>query len=106
VVIFAVSQKDMNGNARFSFHPKKNGSASFFQPYSNNKHDLQTVNKHAYMIVLPTFEFDVAGRRNTSATEIRNQFAAANHNKQTNMIVDLYGDYNSEIHDMMCAKIT
>jgi hypothetical protein len=105
VVIFAISQKDMIDNPRFKFQPKKDGSASFFQSYADNKHELLPVNKHAYVVVLPTFEFDVAGSPVHSATEIRNQFVAANHSTQTDMIADLYGKYSDEIHVLMRDKI-
>jgi cytidyltransferase-like protein len=106
VIVFAVSQKDMTNNSRFTFQPKKDGTASFLQSYNDNKHDLLPVNKHAYVIVLPTFEFDVAGSPTNSATEIRNQFANANYSTQTGMIEDLYGKYSPDIHDMMRSKIT
>ena len=105
VVIFAISQKDMIDNPRFKFQPKKDGSASFFQSYADNKLELLPVNKHAYVMVLPTFVFDVAGSPVHSATEIRNQFVAANHSTQTGMIADLYGKYSDEIHALMRDKI-
>jgi hypothetical protein len=105
VVIFAVSQKDMTNDPRFNFQPKKDGSASFLQSYTDNTQNLLPVNKHAYVVVLPTFEFDVAGSPTHSATEIRNQFVMANYSTQTDMITDLYGKYSDEIHALMRDKI-
>ena len=43
VLIFAVSEKDMAENPRFSFAPKKDGSPSYFQPLSDK---LETLDKY------------------------------------------------------------
>lgn len=105
VVIFAISEKDMQDNPRFDFKPKKDGSMAFLQSYADNIDNLQPVTAHAYVITLPTFEFAVAGKPMHSATEIRNRFAQANDDTQAKIIADLYGSYNLTIHDLMREKI-
>jgi hypothetical protein len=105
VVVFAISEKDMQDNPRFDFKPKKDGSAGFLQPYAANAAKLQSVNTHAYVITLPTFEFVVAGVLMTSATQLRNRFAMSDYAGQKQIITDLYGAHNENIHDLMCGKI-
>jgi len=105
VVVFGVSQKDMGEDPRFSFIPKKDGSASFFQPYAENQDNLRPVTQHAYIAVVPTVKFDVLGEPMRSATEFRSQFAHADHSTQRQMIQDLYGSYSSQIHKLMTDRI-
>lgn len=105
VVVFAVSEKDMQDNPRFDFKPKKDGSAGYLQSYTKKIRNLKTSDKHAYVITLPTFEFVVAGVMMSSATQLRNRFARSDHAVQKQIITDLYGEYSTNIHDLMCEKI-
>jgi hypothetical protein len=105
VVVFAVSEKDMQDNPRFDFKPKKDGSAGFLQPYAANVDNLQPVDTHAYVITIPTYDFVVAGVLMTSATQLRNRFAMSDYVVQKQIITDLYGSHNKNIHDLMCEKI-
>lgn len=105
VVIFGISQKDMEDNPRFSFKPKKDGSPSFLQPYKDNINDLRPVSEHAYMMTIPTFNFNVNGTQMKSATEFRANFAQADDSTQAKMITDLYGSYSDKIHNIMRDKI-
>lgn len=105
VLIFAVSEKDMNEDPRFSFKPKKDGSPSYLQPYAKNKPALEPLSKHGYVATVPTFKFNVLGKPMRSATEFRENFARANDSQQAKMIKDLYGKYSDDIHNLLREKI-
>ena len=105
IVLFGVSEKDMDEDPRFSFKPKKDGSPGFLQPYKPNMGDLKTVDQHAYVVTVPTFKFNVAGSPMRSATEFRANFAKADDSKQAKMVTDLYGKYSDKIHALMREKI-
>ena len=103
VLIFAVSEKDMAENPRFSFAPKKDGSPSYFQPLSDK---LETLDKHGYITTVPTLDFTVLGKPMRSATKFRRNFTQADEETQAEMIKDMYGSYSKEIHDIMSGRIT
>lgn len=104
IVVYIISKKDMTGeNPRFDFSPKKNGEPSYYQPYDKN--NLQPMDKHSYILTIPSFVFTVNGENSTSSTDIRKQFRDANPNTQRKIIKDLYGDYNQEIHELMRKKL-
>lgn len=105
ILVFGVSQKDMEEDPRFSFKPKKDGSPSYFQPYKENQADLKPLSEHGYIVVVPTFKFTVLGKPMRSATEFRAEFANADDSKQAKMIEDLYGKYSDKIHNLMREKI-
>ena len=103
VLIFAISEKDMSENPRFSFEPKKDGSPSYFQPLNDKP---ETLDKHGYITTVPTLDFTVLGKPMRSATELRRNFTQANEETQVKMIKDLYGSYSKKIHDIMSSRIT
>jgi len=105
VVVFGVSEKDMAEDPRFKFGPKKDGTPGFLQPYKKNQGDLKPVSQHAYVVTVPTFKFNVAGKPMRSATEFRANFAKADDSTQAKMITDLYGKYSDKIHALMREKI-
>jgi cytidyltransferase-like protein len=108
VLIFAVSQKDMEEDPRFSFLTKK-GKPGYLQRYDENEDNLQPfgdVQKmKGYVIVAPTFTFDVLGKPATSASELRKQFVSLDNKKQKEFITDLFGKYDADIHKLMKKKI-
>jgi len=105
VLVFAVSEKDMAEDPRFSFKPKKDGSPSYLQSYKENQADLKPLSTHAYVATVPTFKFNVMGEPMKSATEFRSNFSKANDSQQAKMIEDLYGKYSDDIHNLMREKI-
>ncbi len=102
VALFAVSDKDMAEDPRFSFQPRKDGEPSYYQPAQN---DMQGFDKHAYIVTVPTLNFDVLGKPMKSASEFRAEFARSDSNKQRDMITDLFGRYDPKIHQTMASKI-
>lgn len=106
ILLFAVSQKDMADDPRFSFKPKKDGSPSYFQALPNNLSQAETLDKHAYIITVPTFNFTILGKPVKSSTEIRNQFATVDDNTKKSIIKDLFGNYNDIVYNIMSSKIS
>jgi len=103
IVIYGVSQKDMNEDPRFAFKAKQDGSQSYLQPYAENY--IETMDKHAYVTTVPTVEFTVLGVPVTSASELRRQFASLNEEDQVQFITDLFGNYSEEVHAIMRSKL-
>ena len=104
IVIFAVSEKDMAEDPRFSFRPKKDGSPSYFQPLGSNT--LMPLSKHGYITTVPTLDFNVLGEPMRSATQLRANFSKADSETQKQMITDWYGTYDVNVHNVMARKIT
>ena len=104
-VAFAVSEKDMEEDPRFSFRPKKDGSPSYFQPMPADEATMVGFDTHGYITTVPTLDFTVLGEPMRSATELRRNFAKADDETQKSMITDLYGAYDEDIHNIMRNKI-
>lgn len=104
VVIFAVSQKDMESDPRFSFAPKKDGSTPYFQPLKDIK-QTESMDKHGYIMTVPTFDFTVAGAPMRSGTELRNMYSEADEAGRQAIIKDLFGRYTREAEQIMNVKI-
>ena len=102
IALFAVSDKDMAEDPRFSFKPRKDGQPSYYQPASK---DMQGFDKHGYIITVPTLQFNVLGKPMRSASEFRANFAQADSETQKAMITDLFGRYDPKTHNTMAQKI-
>jgi len=102
IALFAVSDKDMAEDPRFSFKPRKDGQPSYYQPAQK---EMAGFDKHAYIVTIPTLQFNVLGEPMRSATEFRANFARADDEKQKSMITDLFGRYDPNVHKTMAQKI-
>jgi hypothetical protein len=100
-LIFAVSEKDMSEDPRFSFKTKKDGSPSYFQPMPKQTSNMVPLQQHGYIMTVPTFNFTVLGQPMRSATEVRAQFAEADEETQRQIVKDLFGSYDKNVHDIM-----
>lgn len=104
ILLFAVSKKDMAEDPRFQFKPKKDGSSSYFQPLQSlNK--CESLDKHAYITTVPTFNFTVLDKPANSATQIRAQFASADEKTQKEIVKDLFGKFDSTVYQIMKTKL-
>ena len=63
--------------SRFKSWTKKDGSPSYFQPLKNIK-ETESMDKHGYIMTVPTFDFSVLGQPMRSGTELRNLYSKAN----------------------------
>ena len=104
VVIFAVSEKDMAEDPRFSFKSKKDGSAPYFQPLQNIK-DTKSMQEHGYIMTVPTFDFTVAGAPMRSGTELRQMYVDADEAGRQAIITDLFGRYTTEAEQLMTSRL-
>lgn len=104
VVVFAVSQKDMDEDPRFSFAAKKDGSAPYFQPLTDIK-NTESMDKHGYIMTVPTFDFTVAGAPMRSGTELRKLYAGSDEKARQEIIADLFGKYTRDAEQIMNSKI-
>jgi hypothetical protein len=105
VVIFAVSEKDMAEDPRFSFAAKKDGSTPYFQPLTDIK-QTESMDKHGYIMTVPTFDFTVAGAPMRSGTELRKLYSDADAKQRQAIIADLFGKYTSDAEHVMNNKIS
>lgn len=85
ILVFAISEKDKD---RFNFAPKKDGSPSYFQPWSDNADS--TMDKHGYIYVVPKVDFKIAGETVDSASKIRNMYSSGDDNLRQKIVMDLY----------------
>lgn len=102
ILIFTISQKDMNDDPRMTFKTKKDGSDSYLQKLTANP---EPASKHGYVTVVPTFGFNINGSKMHSASEFRANFAQADDHTQKKMVADMYGTYNDDIHELLKTKI-
>lgn len=105
VIVFGVSEKDMNTDPRFEFKPKLNGSPGFLQSYHKNIDNLEPVSNHAYVVSFPTVEFAVDGMIMNSATQLRSHFIHASAHTQQQIMYDLYGSYDESILNLMKERL-
>ena len=103
-VIFAVSQKDMGSNPRFTFGPKANGKASYYKLHRGDT-KMDPFSRHGYVMVFPVHKFKLGNLPISSATEFRNYFSRVNEKLQERMITEMYGSYNPEVHRILKNKI-
>jgi len=85
-LIFARSEKDREQQPQAG-GIKKDGTAAYLQPYRRN--GLEPMNKHGYMVYLPTVQF---GPGMTSATEIRAKWPEMQPAEKVRLVQQLYPD--------------
>jgi len=104
-VIFAVSEKDMEGDKpRFKFGLKKDGTPSYFQPYDKSK-KLDSGDKHGYIATLPTMDFSILGKDIRSASQIRELYKNSDDQGRRDLIQDLYGSMDEEVKRIFDNKL-
>lgn len=104
ILVFAVSQKDMDEDPRFKFGTKKDGSPSYLQPYKED-FDFATFDKHGYVYVAPTVQFKILGQEIQSASEIRRMFAESDTETKMKLFTELFGKFDQKLFNMVDAKL-
>ena len=104
-IIFAVSEKDMAEDPRFKNFVKKDGSPSYLQPLPKNQSKLDPAIKHGYLITVPTVDFTVLGLPARSASQLRSQYATLTPEQQKAFITDLFGNYNTNVHNILNNRL-
>jgi hypothetical protein len=104
-IVFAVSEKDMAEDPRFSKFTKKDGSPAYLQPIPKNLTKLQPAITHGYIDTVPTTDFTVLGKPARSASELRSQYAKLNPQQRKSFIADLFGKYDDGVYNIMNNKL-
>ena len=105
VAIFAVSEKDMAEDPRFKSFTKKDGTPAYFQPMPVKMQETEGMNRHAYIMTVPTFQFNVNGDPMQSATELRAEYKVADEKTRQKIVADLFGKYTQEAEQIMNNKL-
>ena len=104
-VIFAVSEKDMEGDKpRFKFGTKRDGTPSYFQPFESVG-ESEFMSKHGYIDVLPTMDFSILGKDIRSASQIRDIYKKGDEKLRRELIIDLYGSMDEEVKRIFDNKL-
>lgn len=106
-VIYIVGEKDMKEDPRFSFKPKKDGSAPYFQPFKslNELEPFKEQGGHGYIYAPGTIQFNLGGKNITSATELRNMYKAADEATKKQYIKDVLGKFDPKVYNLFNAKL-
>ena len=110
VVVFAVSEKDMEEEPRFDFSKgisfKKNGEPAYLQQW-RGLDSSETFSKHGYLATTPTYGFKVRGVEINSASQIRNMIATSDDTELNQILQDLYNitDVPQDIIEIFKRKI-
>jgi len=104
-IIFAVSEKDMAEDPRFSKFTKKDGSPAYLQPLPKRLDKLQPAITHGYIDTVPTTDFTVLGMPARSARQLRAQYAGLNPQQRKEFIKDLFGKYDESVYNIMNNKL-
>lgn len=100
IVVYIVSKKDMETeNPRFNLSDK----SGYYQKYSED--NLETMDKHSYILIFPTYVFKINGVNVKSSTKIRDMFRHSNPNEQRKIIKDLYNRYDEDLHELFRRKL-
>ena len=104
-LIFAVSEKDMQGDRpRFAFGLKKDGTPSYFQPFEGIN-EAEFASKHGYIATLPTMDFKILDKDISSASEIRELYKKSDEQGRRDLIIDLYGSLDEEVKRIFDNKL-
>ena len=106
VIIFAVSEKDMQEDPRFGKFTKKDGSPSYLQPIPKKLDNLEPAITHGYIDTVPTTDFTVLGMPARSASQLRARYSTLSLADRKKFIVDLFGKYDDVVFNIMNAKLT
>ena len=101
VAIFAVSEKDMAEDPRFSSFTKKDGTPAYFQKMPDKMQETEGMNRHAYIMTVPTFDFNVLQQPMRSGTELRQMYVDADEKTRQQIIADLFGKYTNVAEQIM-----
>jgi len=104
-LIFAVSEKDMTEDPRFSKFTKKDGSPSYLQPLTKKLDKLEPAIKHGYIDTTPTTDFTVLGKQVRSASELRKQYVTLTPKQKKLFITDLFGKYSDVVKQILDTKL-
>jgi len=107
-VIYLVGKKDMESDPRFAFGTTTKGTPTYFQPFTdlNSMQPFKEQGGHGYIYAPTTVEFNLNGRKITSASELRNLYKNSNNILRKDIIkAVLGGKFNPKIYNLFNNKI-
>ena len=104
-LFYAVSSKDMQDDPRFNKFIKKDGTPSYLQPKPQNESAIETMDKHAYIITVPSKSFPILGKVVSSASAIRDMFSKLMPAEYKSFMVDLFGAYDAKVLNILKGKL-
>lgn len=106
-VVYMVGKKDMEESPRFSMQPKKDGSASYFKPYTEDESKLEGLERHGYLIVAPHISIDIPGIGEMSGTNMRKALSAdVSDQEYKKLFTGVFGWYDPKIAKMVKDKFS
>ncbi len=100
VVVFAVSQKDMNENPRFTFENDRR-----MQPYPSDGKNLKPITNNSYVYVTNTTPFQLLNQNIENARDIRRIYNKCDNNVKETIVNELYGKYGKFIKPLFDSKL-
>lgn len=107
-VIYIVGEKDMREDPRFSFKPKKDGTAPYFQPYTS-LNDLQPFKEnggHGYIYSPGTINFNIGQKNIASASELRTLYKTSNEQQRKEIITQMLGKFSPAVYNLFNKKLS
>lgn len=106
-VVYMVGKKDMEENPRFSMQPKKDGTAAYLRPYTEDESKLEGIDRHGYLITAPHMSFDIPGVGEMSGTNVRRALTAdVSEDEYKKLFTGVFGWYDPKIAKMLKDKFT
>jgi len=101
-VAYAVGDKDMRENPRFSIGFKKSGGLTYFQAYEDNMGSLDSFLEHGYLVKAPHISLDVPGFGEMSGTSLRQALGSADPETFQNIM----GWFDEDTYNMLKGKFS
>jgi len=101
-VAYAVGDKDMRENPRFSIGFKKSGGLTYFQAYEDNMGSLDSFLEHGYLVKAPHISLDVPGFGEMSGTSLRQALGSADPETFQNIM----GWFDEDTYNMLKSKFS
>ena len=95
----------MAEDPRFQTFTKKDGTPAYLQKMPANMKETEGMNRHAYIMTVPTFDFTVLGQPMRSGTELRNLYSQADGAQRQEIVKELFGRYTQEAEQIMNNKL-
>lgn len=105
--VYIVGKKDMESDPRFKFGITKKGTPTYFQPFVDltQMEPFKENGGHGYIYAPATIEFNLGGKKITSATELRNLYKAGNEKLRKQYITEILGKFNPKIYNLFNQKL-
>lgn len=104
-VFFTVSEKDMNEEPRFSTFTKKDGTPTYLQKIPTDQSQIASAARHGYLIVAPTENFELIGKKISSASEIRRLFSSSTPDVKRKIFTDMFGSFDEKLFKVLSDKL-